>query len=117
MELGVERLLAAIALILVSGAGCAATHSPPGHTAESPMAQSTIQEVLKKNTDSLLSIPGVRGVAVGESGGKPCILVLVNQKTTEVMTKIPAQLEGYPVVVEETGTIRPLGGKTATRQR
>jgi hypothetical protein len=103
-----ERVFAAtLALILFSGAGCVA-HSAPGNSAESQMTKSTIQDVLKKNTDSLLAIPGVQGVAVGESGGKPCILVLVNQKTTDIVKKIPSQLEGYPVVVEETGTIRRL---------
>jgi hypothetical protein len=117
MESSFQRIFAAtLALILFSGAGCSAP-SAPGNAAESQMAKSTIQDVLKKNTDSLLSIPGVQGVAVGESGGKPCILVLVNQKTPEIMTKIPSQLEGFPVVVEETGTIRPLGGRAATRQR
>jgi hypothetical protein len=79
------------------------------------MAQSTIQDVLKKNTASLMSIPGVQGVAIGENQGKPCILVLVLKKNSETTATIPSQLEGFPVVVEETGAIHRLGAEAATR--
>lgn len=116
MLLSPDRMLRrALALVLLGAMGCA-PHSALIETAESQMAKSTIQEVLNKNTEFLMSIPGVRGVAVGENGGKPCILVLVVKKTSEIMTKIPSELEGFPVVVEETGTIRPLGATTAIHQ-
>lgn len=72
------------------------------------MAAATIDEVLKQNADRLMSIPGVVGAAVGECGGKPCIRILVDRKTAELMQKIPSVLEGYPVVVEETGPIGPM---------
>ena len=72
------------------------------------MAATTIEEALKQNADRLMSTPGVVGIAVGECGGKPCIRVLVDRKTAELTKKIPSALEGYPVVVEETGPIRPM---------
>jgi hypothetical protein len=112
-----QRILSyTLALFLLGATGCA-TRSDSRDAGEGPVAKSTIQDIVKKNTDFLLSIPGVRGVAVGQKGGKPCVLVLVTQKTDDVMAKIPSQLEGYPVVVEETGTLRPLGAKAATRER
>ena len=99
------RALPALALL---GAMCCAPHPASGEAAENRMAKSTIQDVLKKNTDFLLSIPGVKGVAIGESERKPCILVLVDKKNDASVTKIPSQLEGFPVVVEEAGAIRRL---------
>lgn len=72
------------------------------------MAATTVEEALKNNADRLMSIPGVVGAAVGECGGKPCIRVLVDRKTAELMKKIPSMLEGFPVVVEETGPIGPM---------
>jgi hypothetical protein len=75
---------------------------------ESPVAGMAIEEALKQHTDQLMNLPGVVGVAIGESEGKPCIKVLIVQKTPELANKIPSNLEGFPVVVEETGTIRAL---------
>jgi hypothetical protein len=75
---------------------------------ETAMAETTIKEVLKKNTDSLMSIRGVVGTAIGECDGKPCIMVLVVKKTPELTKQIPSELQGFPVVIEETGVIRPL---------
>jgi hypothetical protein len=72
------------------------------------MAATTVEEALKQSAGQLMSVDGVVGVAVGECGGKPCIRVLVVRKTTELMQKIPSILEGYPVVVEETGPIGPV---------
>jgi hypothetical protein len=71
-------------------------------------ASAPIREVLKKNTDRLLAIPGVVGTAIGEAHGTPCILVLVKQKDPAIEKQIPAELDGYPVVVQETGALRPL---------
>ena len=73
----------------------------------------TIEDALKRHTDSLIAIPGVVGTAIGQCDGRPCIMVLVVKKTAELTQKIPAQLEGFPVVVEETGAIRPLEKKSA----
>lgn len=106
---------AALAVVLLGIMGCA-SHPASREPADSHMAELTIRDVLKKNTDFLMSVPGVQGVAVGESGGKPCILVLVVKKTSEIMTKIPSELQGFPVAVEETGVIRRLGAQAAVHR-
>ena len=77
------------------------------------MAGTTIQEALKQHTDRLMAIPGVVGIAIGECDGSPCIKVFVVKKTTDIMNKIPSKLDGFPVAVEETGTIRRLEEKRA----
>jgi hypothetical protein len=67
-----------------------------------------IEGVLKEYTKELMSIPGVVGTGQGLCDDKPCIKVFVIKETPEVDQKIPRMLEGYPVVIEETGKIRAL---------
>jgi hypothetical protein len=57
-----------------------------------------------------MSIPGVVGVYVGllEDDRTTCLKVMVVKKTRELERGIPKSLEGHPVVLEETGVIRPL---------
>jgi hypothetical protein len=78
---------------------------------EKPVERKPIEEVLKRHTDHLMSIEGVVGTGIGESDGKPCIKVLVVKKTEELQKEIPTELEGYKVVIDETGEIRALEKK------
>lgn len=73
------------------------------------MLRRNIQEVLKKHTDELMAIPGVVGIAEGESQGKPCIRVFVVDRKSELLKRIPNMLEGYLVKLEESGEFRALG--------
>jgi hypothetical protein len=68
-----------------------------------------INEVLSDHDDALMAIEGVVGVAVGlmEDGKTLCLKVLVARKTPELVRRIPASIEGHPVVVEESGVIQP----------
>jgi hypothetical protein len=75
---------------------------------EKPMGQKPIEEVLKNHTDHLMSIPGVVGTGIGEFEGKPCIKIFVIKKTEDLEKKIPRVLEGYKVVIDETGEIKAL---------
>jgi hypothetical protein len=68
----------------------------------------SIEEVIKKHTPELMSITGVVGTAQGKKNREDCILVLTAKKTPEMIKKIPSSLEGFPVVIQETGEIRPL---------
>ena len=73
-----------------------------------PMPAKAIDEVLKENTKAIMSIPGVVGTGQGLCEGKPCIKVFVIKKTPDLDQKIPNTLEGYQVVIEETGEIKAL---------
>jgi hypothetical protein len=73
---------------------------------ETTVAARSINEVLAAHTDSLMAIPGVVGTAIGLCDGARCIKVLVADSTAAA-GRIPTRLEGYRVVVEVTGTIRP----------
>lgn len=72
------------------------------------IAKKTIETVLDQHTDRLMSLPGVVGTAIGECEGKPCIQVLVLEKTPHLSRSIPPSLEGFAVVIVETGEIRAL---------
>ncbi len=72
------------------------------------MPEKTLRAVLQQHTDKLLSVPGVVGTAEGRCDGKPCIKVLVIETTPDLRARVPSELDGYLVVVEVTGQIRPL---------
>lgn len=92
-----------LGLILgIAGVSCAG---------EKSMVAKPIVEVLKEHTDRLMSLPGVVGTAQGLCDGKPCIKVFVIKKTPDLEQKIPKILDGYPVIIEETGKIRALPEK------
>jgi len=81
-------------------------------TAESPEL-AAIQRALAAHADELMAVPGVVGVAIGllDDGQTPCLKVLVEASNPDVQARIPRTLDGHPVVVEVTGTIRPLDGR------
>jgi hypothetical protein len=70
-----------------------------------PCPPPPITQVLERHTDRLMSLPGVVGTAEGDCGGRPCILVLVEQTTPALQQAIPSELEGVPVEIRETGRI------------
>lgn len=90
---------------LLSAAACT-KHLAGDHQEEQKVAAKTIEEVLREHTAEWMSLPGVVGVAIGEFKGKPCIRVLVVEKTEKLAEAFPAQVEGFPVIVEETGQFR-----------
>lgn len=101
--IGTAGLLATLGMIAASG-----TQVVADGRREGLMAGKTIDEVLKRHTDRLMSLPGVVGTAIGECDGKPCIKVFVVKKTPELLKKISPTLEGFLVVIEETGEFRAL---------
>ena len=78
-------------------------------TADSPEL-TPIRRVMEAHTEELMALPGVVGVAIGllEDETTPCIKVLIVERNSELDAALPTTLEGHPVVVEETGVIRPL---------
>jgi len=76
--------------------------------ARQAMPQARLDEVLARHTHALLAIPGVIGTGEGEEDGRPVFLVLVDRATPELRARLPASLEGYPVVIRETGKVKAL---------
>lgn len=72
-----------------------------------------INEVMEAHVANLMALPGVVGVFIGAlDNGTPCIKVMVVKTTPELEKKIPPDLEGHPVLIVETGEIRPLSEKS-----
>lgn len=64
-----------------------------------------IEDVLRRNEERLMSIPGVVGVGIGEINKVPTVIVMVKKMGPELKKKIPDRLEGFGVKIEETGEI------------
>jgi len=95
-----------IMLILTSVLSC--SKNAVESQGKNPMPQKTVKDVLKEHTSELMSLPGVVGTAEALCDGKPCIKIYVHKRSPELDRQIPAVLEGYPVVIEETGAIHTL---------
>ena len=67
----------------------------------------SIDEVLATHADSLMTLPGVVGTAIGLCEGERCIKVFLADSNAATKRRIPDRLEGYRVLVEVTGTIKP----------
>jgi hypothetical protein len=96
-------ILMSISIFLLSGAeGC----SPMDKDVHA--SGKTIQQVQEENTSQWMAIPGVEGTAIGLYKGKPCIKIFSSKKTKDLRAVIPSTVDGYPVIIEETGTFRSL---------
>lgn len=69
-----------------------------------------INAVLAEHDKELMSIPGVVGVYVGllQDQKTLCLKVMLARKDASLERRIPQTLEGYPVVTEVTGFVKPM---------
>jgi hypothetical protein len=101
--------VAPVALLAACLAACGAlgAQTAPGALGQ-PTVTKTITAVIDENSERLLALPGVVGLAEGLTDGKPCVLLLVERRTPELDAQVPATIDGYPVVIKVTGSLRPL---------
>jgi hypothetical protein len=112
--MGKIGLCPVLTVILLSIACSAAIRSPVNPTGQQEsMTRKDINAVLKDHDKELLAIPGVVGVYVGllPDEKTPCLKVMVVNETEDLTRRIPKSIEGYPVLIEESGVIRPLKGR------
>jgi hypothetical protein len=104
--------LCPVIALLLFAAACPSSRQSPVEQAgqKESMPQRDINDVLRNHDKELMAIPGVVGVYAGllPDDQTPCLKVMVVKKTRELEKKIPKFLEGYPVVIEESGVIHPL---------
>ena len=103
----IKRLALGIGLVFMGLTYCSnqGLDDPQG---ELTMAPHTIEDTLERHTAELMSVPGVVGTAEGLCDGEPCIRVFVVERTAEIDRSVPESIEGYKVVVEESGEVRAL---------
>jgi len=102
-----------LTVILLSIACSATVWSQVNQTGQpESMTRKDINAVLKDHDKELMGIPGVVGVYVGllPDDKTLCLKVMVVKETEDLKRKIPKSIEGYTVLIEETGVIRPLKG-------
>ena len=105
-----KRSIVIVLSVMIVGAGVAACakQAPGDQPGRNIVAAKPIDDVLKEHTKELMSMPGVVGTAAGQCDQHPCIKVYVVKKTPELERKIPRTLDGYAVMLEETGEIRAI---------
>lgn len=74
----------------------------------SRMPEKTIEQVQQQHMYRWMAIPGVEGIGIGLFEDKPCIKIFVSRKAQELRARIPSTVDGYPVIIEETGTFHAL---------
>ncbi len=103
-------------LVCVIGgpAACAGPQSDLGPTEQRSNREAsavsdtiTIEAAQQELTERLLPLPGVEGTGIGECDNLPCILVLLAQRSDELMEQIPSTFHGYRVEARVTGEFRP----------
>jgi hypothetical protein len=111
-RIGFPVCLFIIFLLALQPVACTRTNRSQSIGQEN-MPRRDINLVLENHDSELMAIPGVVGVYVGvlEDGKTPCLKVMIVEKTVELEKKIPKFLEGYPVLLDETGVIRPMRDK------
>jgi hypothetical protein len=69
-----------------------------------------INAVLADHDQELMATPGIVGVYVGVLPDErtPCLKVMLARNDPALKKKVPQILEGFPVVTEVTGEIKPL---------
>jgi hypothetical protein len=99
-------LLAATVTAVSSLVACGPTDREPEDSP--PMTSRTIEQVLAAHTPELMAIAGVVGTGIGAEGDRPCLIVFVAKREPRLAREIPAAIEGFPVKIEEVGTVRAL---------
>ena len=111
-------VLCSVLTVFLLSIACSAMRSPVNQTGkQESMTRKDINAVLKDHDKELLAIPGVVGVYVGllPDDKTPCLKVMVVKETEDLKGRIPKSIEGYPVLIEESGVIRPLKGRIPSR--
>ena len=80
-------------------------------SADSTRPAKPIDSVLAEHTKLWMKIPGVIGTGETRKDDKPAILIIVDSLTDSLRIRLPHWVEGYPVVIQETGIIRALPKK------
>ena len=87
-------------------AGSGGQGKAPGLEKESGMTDTTIVAAQEALTDSVMSLSGVVGTAIGLCGDTPCIKVYLAREDSELRARIPETFRSFPVDVEVSGEVR-----------
>jgi hypothetical protein len=67
----------------------------------------SIQEAKARHEARLLAVPGVVSVGIGrDASDRPVVVVGIRERSAADLERIPAELDGHPVVVRPVGSVR-----------
>jgi hypothetical protein len=101
--------LTAVIVIIIIGALLACVKRKDTNTLNE--RNRSVEQVFDIHRDSLLSIPGVVGAGIAKLDDKPCIMIMVRQKGQYAEGQLPKELDGYKVIIHETGDLKALDGQ------
>ena len=67
----------------------------------------SIEEVQEAFTREWMDLPGVVGTGIGLCEGQPCIKVFVAGPIQRLEERIPDEVDGHRVILEQTGRFEP----------
>ena len=67
------------------------------------MVRTPIAKIKKQYAPQIMQIQSVVGVGTEHEGEREILKVFVARKTSNVLEKIPKEIEGYAVKIEEVG--------------
>jgi hypothetical protein len=75
----------------------------PDEKTAAVMPSNTVEQVIARNSDSIMALADVVGISESLCDDQPCIKVLLAAENADTIARLPTQLEGIPVVVEVSG--------------
>jgi hypothetical protein len=69
----------------------------------------SIADIINRRGADFLDMEGVVVIFEGaDDAGDPCIKIGIAEMNRELSAKLPKQIEGWPVIVFESGVIEPM---------
>jgi hypothetical protein len=69
-----------------------------------------LAEVIADRAPEWMALPGVVGVYEStDPAGGPCVKLMAERASPELRRRLPDSVEGYPVLLRETGPVAPRG--------
>ena len=75
------------------------------------MSNRTIEQVHQEYTKKWMQVSGVEGTAIRVYDEKPCIMIFSSVKKEKLQDNIPLIVEGFMVIIKETGTFQAFGNE------
>ncbi|HWF44671.1 MAG TPA: hypothetical protein VG537_08510 [Candidatus Kapabacteria bacterium] len=103
-----------ISFLLLLALATACSQKPAGKSSQraasfdSTKVPKSISQVLATRTPEWMKIPGVIGTGETKKDDAPAIMIMVDTLTESLRRTLPSKVEGYSIVIEQTGKVIPL---------
>ena len=105
-----KKVLYLVSAFLLSACAARSTHTSMSDSVKSDSLK-PVTTVLAEHTSEWMKILGVQGTGETKKDGKPAIMIFVDTLTPDLQSQLPSEVEGYPVVIQQSGAIHVLPAK------